>query len=232
MSPKLARAVVIPRDGLGAGVEIPVLFNPTEYSVEYSATFQETAPPGLNNPIIQFVNGNARVLTMDLLFDTYTDHGGRSVLEKTEPFTDLLSIDATTHAPRRVEFRWGAFNFMAVVEKISQRFTMFRSDGVPVRATLSVTFKQYKTIAEQLRDPRRNSADKTKRRVFEAHDSIWLLAAREYGEVRYWRLIANENDIEDPRRIEPGRVLILPPIDRDDRKGAVGADHGSRAESR
>ena len=72
------------------------------------------------------------------------------------------------------------------------------------------------TIAEQLEDPRRNSADKTKRRVLEAHDSIWLLAAREYGEPRYWRLIARHNDVDDPRRIPPGTVLVLPPIDADE----------------
>jgi hypothetical protein len=227
MAQELAKAMVTPLDGRGRGTEIPVLFNPTEYSVEYSASFQETAPPGLANPIIQFVNGNARVLTMDLLFDTYTDGGGRNVIEVTQPFTDLLSIDGVLHAPPRVEFRWGVFHFVAVVEKISQRFTMFRSDGTPVRATLTVTFKQYRTIAEQLEDPRRNSADKTKRRVFEAHDSIWLLAAREYGQPRFWRLIARENDIDDPRRIEPGQVLVLPPIDRAERGETAGADRGA-----
>jgi nucleoid-associated protein YgaU len=224
MAQELAKAVVTPLDGRGKNKEIPVLFNPTDYSVEYSANFQETAPPGLSNPIIQFVNGNARVLNMDLLFDTYTDGRGQNVIDLTERFTDLLSIDAELHAPPRVEFRWGVFHFVAVVEKISQKFTMFRSDGTPVRATLSVTFKQYKPIVEQLQAPRRNSADKTKRRVFEAHDSIWLLAAREYGEPRFWRLIARENDIDDPRRIESGRVLVLPPLDRDEVGENASAD--------
>ena len=213
MGQELAKAVVTLLDGRNKGRATDVLFNPTEYSVEYSAGFQETAPPGLSSPIIQFVNGNAQVLTMDLLFDTYTDGGGADVTATTRPFMDMLAIDGDLHAPPRVEFRWGSFAFRAVVAKITQKLTMFRSDGTPVRATLSVTFKQYKTIAEQLDDPRRNSADKTKRRVFEAHDSIWLLAAREYGEVRFWRLIATANDIDDPRRIEAGRVLVLPPID-------------------
>ncbi len=212
---------------IDGGETIQVLFNPTEYSVEYSAGLQESAPPGLSSPIIQFVNGNAQVLTMDLLFDTYTDGGGADVSTVTRPLIDMLAIDGVLHAPPRVEFRWGSFSFCAVVEKISQRFTMFRSDGTPVRATLTVTFKQHRTIAEQLENPRRNSADKTKRRVFEAHDSIWLLAAREYGQVRYWRLIARENDIDDPRRIQPGRVLVLPPIDTDERRGTADADRGA-----
>jgi hypothetical protein len=213
MAQELAKAVVKVLDGDRAGDEIEVIFNPTEYNVEYSSSYQETAPPGLSNPILQFVNGNAQMLTMDLLFDTYTDGGGVDVSERTKEFTDMLSIDGSMHAPPRVEFTWGVFAFKAVVEKISQRFTMFLSDGTPVRAMLNVTFKQYRTIAEQLEDPRRNSADKTKRRVFEAHDSIWLMAAREYGEPRYWRLIARENRIDDPRAIVPGTVLVLPPLE-------------------
>ena len=49
--------------------------------------------------------------------------------------------------------------------------------------------------------------------MFEAHDSIWLMAAREYGAPKYWRLIARENRIDDPRAIEPGVVLVLPPLE-------------------
>jgi hypothetical protein len=213
MAQELAKAIVRVLDGRRAGDEIEVIFNPTEYSIEYGASFQETSPPGLSNPILQFVNGTAQSLTMELLFDTYTDGGGADVSERTQEFTDMLAIDGDLHAPPRVEFEWGVFAFKAIVEKISERFTMFLSDGTPVRATLSVTFKQYKTVAEQLENPRRNSADKTKRRVFEAHDSLWLMAAREYGQPKYWRLIARENRIEDPRALVPGMVVVLPPLE-------------------
>jgi hypothetical protein len=216
MAQELAKAIITPLDGRGKDTPIKVLFNPTEYSIEYSANFQEVAPPGLSNPVVQFVNGNARVLTMDLMFDTFSDGGQANVLDLTEPLTDLISIDGALHAPPRVEFRWGVFKFVAVIEKISQKLTMFKPDGTPVRSTLNVSFKQYRTISEQLSDPRRNSADKTKRRVLESHDSVWLMAAREYGESRYWRLIARHNDIDNPRRIPPGTVLELPPLDLND----------------
>jgi hypothetical protein len=213
MKQQLTKAMIRILDGEPEVSEFEVLFNPADYSVEYSSSYAETAPPGLNNPILQFVNGNAQVLTMELLFDTYTDGGGFDVSERTRRFTDMLSIDGDVHAPSRVEFSWGVFSFVAIVEKISQRFTMFLADGTPVRANLSVTFKQYKTIAEQLKDPPRRSADKTKRRVFESHDSLWLLAAREYGDPRFWRHIARANRIDEPRTIEPGTVLVLPPAE-------------------
>jgi len=220
MTEQLVKAKIRILEGRRQGEEVVVHFNPTEYAVEYGATYQETAIPGLSNPILQFVNGTAEMLTMDLLFDTFTDGGGRDVSEDTRSFTALVAIDADTHAPPRIEFVWGGPPFKAVVEKISQRFTMFLGDGTPVRATLSVTFKQYRSISEQLEEPRRNSADKTKHRVLGKVDgfrptatTLWQLAADEYGEPRFWRQIARFNGIEDPRRLRPGDVVLVPPLE-------------------
>lgn len=212
MAQELAKAKIVIVEGRHANEEVAVLFNPAEYSVEISNNYQKSAPPGLSNPIIQFVNGEAQGLTMDLYFDTFTDGGCSDVSQLTGRFASLLNIDADLHAPPRVEFKWGVLSFRAVIEKLSQRFTMFLSDGTPVRATLNVSFRQYKTLAEQLDDPRRNSADKTKRRELTAADSLWLLAHREYGNVRYWRLIARANGVEDPRALVPGAVVLVPPL--------------------
>jgi nucleoid-associated protein YgaU len=213
MAQELAKAKIKFLDGLHKGEEFTVIFNPTEYNLEISNSYQEAAPPGLSNPIIQFVNGQTQVLTMDLLFDTYTDGRGESVAARVKLFVEMLAIDGTFHAPPRVEFKWGQFSFKAVIEKLSQRFTMFRSDGTPVRATLNVTFKQFRSLADQLEQPRRNSSDMTKRRVFTADDALWHLAFREFREPKYWRLIARHNGIENPFAVKAGDVLLVPPVD-------------------
>jgi hypothetical protein len=214
MPQELAKARIKVLEGEREGEFVEVLFNPTEYSLEISNNFQASAPPGLNNPILQFVNGNSDSLSMELFFDTWTDGNRADVSQLTGLIAGLVRIDADTHAPPRVEFRWGLLVFKAVIEKLSQRFTMFLPDGTPVRATLNVSFKQFKPLAEQLIDPRRKSADKTKRRVVAADDSIWLLANREYGNPREWRLIARQNRVTDPRAIRPGAVLVVPPLDK------------------
>lgn len=213
MVQQLAKAEIRALEGRRAGEAVSVLFNPHEYTHEISNNFHASSPPGLNNPVLQFLNGNSDTLTMELYFDTYTDFGGRDVTQETGKLAALLRVDGDTHAPPRVQFRWGQFSFKAVIEKLSQKFTMFLADGTPVRATLNVSFKQFKPIAEQLADPRRNSADKTKRRILSADDSIWLLANREYGHPQDWRRIARANRIDDPRAIRPGTALVVPPLD-------------------
>jgi nucleoid-associated protein YgaU len=189
-----------------------VIFNPAEYSLEKGNQFAGTPLPGLSNPIMSFVNGNADVLTMDLLFDTYTDRQSSDVRLETDKIARLLDIDPEIHAPPPVRFVWGPVSFKAVIERLSQRFTMFREDGVPVRATLNVTFKEYKTIEEQLNEKPNQSSDWTKRRVLTQQDTLSLIAAVEYGDPALWRAIADENDIDNPRLLEAGREIRLPPL--------------------
>jgi nucleoid-associated protein YgaU len=225
---KLEKATIEALKGSQAGQVITVLFNPTEYVRERSNAFKATAIAGLASPLIQFVNGEADQLTMELFLDDYTDpdqpeaRGAKKpVKDRVSEIAALLEIDRDLHAPPPVRFIWGPLRFDAVIEKLSQKFTLFRPDGTPARATLSVAFKEYLPLDQQLREPRRESADKSKRRVLDASDSIWLLAWREYQDPALWRKIADANDIDDPWRVPTGTWLILPPLEPSDGLGSA-----------
>jgi hypothetical protein len=224
---ELKTAYVEPINGSRQGERIEVLFNPADYSIEKGNTFQSTSLPGLATPVTQFVTGNADTLTMELFFDTYTMSLLRhptlglreDVRNYTRRLTSLLDVDPQLHAPPVVQFIWGppmgspeGFQFTAIIEKVSQKFTFFLDDGTPVRATLGVTFKEYKTVQQQLQEIGRQSADRTKLAVFREGDSLWLLAAREYNDAGLWRVIADRNQIENPRLIAPGTELEVPPL--------------------
>ncbi|QQS31854.1 MAG: LysM peptidoglycan-binding domain-containing protein [Acidobacteriota bacterium] len=49
-----------------------------------------------------------------------------------------------------------------------------------------------------------------------AGETLSMLADRYYADWRRWRLIADRNQIQDPRKIEPGTQLIVPrlPLER------------------
>ena len=207
-----ATAFVEALEGSFKGQKAEVLFNPAEYSLEKGNQFASTPLPGLSNPILSFVNGDADVLTMELFFDTYTRMGASDVRNETKKISRLLDIDPELHAPPPVRFVWGPLGFRAVIERLAQRFTMFREDGVPVRAILNVTFKEYKTVAEQLNEKPNQSSDWSKRRVITERDRLSLIAAIEYGDPAVWRVIADANDIANPRVLQPGQEIRLPPL--------------------
>jgi hypothetical protein len=218
---QLKKATITPL--VRGATPISVLFNPTEYTLERSNTFKATNIPGLITPLLQFVNGESDRLNMDLFLDDYTDPKGptskpqnseeRSVNDRLNDLFNLLEIDPNLHAPPPVRFNWGTLDFTAVIEKLSRKVTMFHPDGTPARASLSVSFKEYRTLQEQVTKPRRQSSDKTKRRVVIGREQLWSIAAREYDDPKEWVRIAVANDLDDPREIKPGDWLSLPPID-------------------
>jgi nucleoid-associated protein YgaU len=219
---QLKKASITVLDGADKGKVISVLFNPAEYSFERSNSYKATPLPGLGAPLLQFVSGEADQLSMELFLDDYTDPEGPTSRERKEreplmarlkDLSQLLEIDSKLHAPPPVRFNWGPMEFTAVIEKLGRKVTMFHPDGTPARATLSVSFKEYRTLRQQLEDPRRESSDKTKRRVVVGRGALWLIAAREYDDPSAWVLIAEENDLDDPREIGPGDWLLLPPIE-------------------
>ncbi|QDF37511.1 LysM peptidoglycan-binding domain-containing protein [Bradyrhizobium symbiodeficiens] len=203
--------------GSKAGTQIRVLFNPTEYTLDRSNTYKATSIPGLGGPLFHFINGEADSLAMELFLDDYTDQapGGKTVRDRVDEIAALLEIDNNLHAPPIVRFVWGKLSFTAIIEKLTRKLTLFKPDGVPARATLNVSFKEYRTLPELTINPRLQSADKSKRRVIIGNDSLWLLASREYHDVNKWKVIAEHNDLDDPRDIAPGDWMTIPPLEQD-----------------
>lgn len=196
-----------------------VQFNPTEYTLEKAAQIAEIAIPGLDSPILQFIRGQSEKLTLDLFFDT-TDSGmgddAVSVTTRTTAFYQSVKMQSNTHAPPRVHFIWGDdLSFSAVVENVRQQFTLFSPSGTPLRATLSVTFREYKTLEEQINEINAQSSDHTKRRTVRRGDTLSRIASDEYNDPAKWREIAaaNPEATRDLRRLTPGDVLRIPPLD-------------------
>lgn len=199
---------------------LEVQFNPTEYTLNKAAQIAEIAIYGIDSPILQFVRGQTEKLTMDLFFDTTTLGDGmgedaQDVSDKTNPFYQLVKIQPKTHAPPRIRFTWGdGLSFKAIVESVQRKFTLFNPKGVPLRATLSVAFREYKTIEDQVAELNLQSADHTKTRVVQQGDTLSRIAAEEYNDPSAWRAIADMNlQIANPRSLPAGMVLRIPPLD-------------------
>ncbi len=191
------------------GNEFQVLFNPNEYRLSSGNQFSETAIPGLPSPPIQYVRGNARTLSMQLYFDTYEQ--GSDVREYTDMVVGLMDIDPELHAPPVCLFSWGQLNFTGVVERAEQRFTLFFPSGIPARATIDVTFKEFVDPDEQA--GKNQSANFNKKYLVRIGDTLSGIAGSIYGDPGNWRPIAEANGIDDPLSLHTGQVLIIPSIE-------------------
>ena len=213
INPRAKKGFIEILSGMNIGSQIEVLYFPPEYSIEKSNTFAEISIPGLEAPYLQYVKGNAGSITLEAFYDTYEE--GTDVREFTKQLSSLMNIDPELHAPPTLLFVWGMSSqepFTCVLERVTTRFTMFNSDGIPVRARLSITLKEFKTGLNE-RERNERSSDRTKMYVTKQGDSLWSIAYREYGDPALWRHIADANKIHNPRSLETGVELIIPSVE-------------------
>jgi nucleoid-associated protein YgaU len=211
---------------------IPVQFNPGEFTLDKQAQLGEAPIPGLDAPLQQFVRGNAEKLTLDLFFDS-TDQGmgagAVGVTLQTDRIFQLIKIEPTRHAPPILTFIWSAqfpgfsiggpmqgaqrrIGFRCILESLRQKFTFFSPEGVPLRATLTVTLREYKTLGDQLGQLNLSSPDRTHVHVLQEGETLAAVAQRHYDTPAQWRAIADANRIQDARRTQPGMILRVPPL--------------------
>ena len=199
--------------------EFEVLFNPTEYSLEDASKWQDQQG-NRRRPELQYTGGERKKLTMDLFFDTY--EARQDVRQYTAKFAKLLSVTTNDgnngKRPPVVELSWGpadpdtGFPFVGVLESLKQQFVLFASDGTPVRAKLSVSFKEFRLPKdEEQREPRRGSFP-TQTYTVKSGDTLSGIAGAVWQDPTKWRIIADSNGIDNPRALQPGAVLVIPAI--------------------
>jgi len=98
-----------------------------------------------------------------------------------------------------------------VLERAEQRFTLFFPSGMPARATIDVTFKEFSD--QGLRMGKHRSANFDKRHTVRRGDTLSSIAGSVYGDPRNWRPIAEANAMDDPLALQPGQVLTIPAIE-------------------
>lgn len=188
-----------------------VPFNPSEYDVERGVQYDEQPIPGYTSPVTQFVNGEAGTLSMELFFDTY--EAREDVRQYTERIESLLELDRQRNAPPVLRVAWAGFQFTCVLERANTTYSMFLPNGTPVRARTNVTFKEYATPAKQKRDEYAVDENEPRVRVVTEGDTLWAISGEEYGDPNDWRAIADENGVDEPRRLQPGTELTIPVLE-------------------
>lgn len=190
---------------------VEVLFNPTEYGIDRGANYAEVQVPGLPMPILQFVRGEAEVLSLELFVDG-SKSDGVTVEENLAALRRLVQIDPELHAPPVCAFEWGGERFVGVVTSLKEKYVLFDESGGIRRARVTLSLKSYRAVDVQQRELKRQSPDRTRVRVLREGETLAAIAQEAYGDARLWRVIAEANDIDRPRFVAPGTPLKVPAI--------------------
>jgi hypothetical protein len=188
---------------------IPLRFNPTDYKLSKSNTFAEITIPGLEAPPLQYVRGGSETLTVQALVDT-SDTLANVRSTYVDAVRKLMRPDSKEHAPPIVRFVWDETVFTGVLEKLDVNYVLFAKDGVPLRAQLDITLKEFRPAAQQVAETPRSSPTVEKSYVVRRGDTWPGIAFAVYRRADVWRQLALANGISDPRDLRPGLVLAVP----------------------
>lgn len=205
------------------GDSFTVLFNPSEYSVEESNSWEEQKRER-QKPELQFTGQALRKLSMELFLDTYEQK--KDVRTETGKLSNMLMVTSDDgnngKRPPKLQLSWGdadpnaqngIFPFVCVLTSLRQQFTLFTSKGTPVRAKLTAAFTEYILPAEQLQQQPQNNSFPFQTYTIRAGDTLSGIAASVWRNPHEWRRLAVANQIRNPRLLEPGQTLVVPAIE-------------------
>lgn len=229
---KLEKMKIVPFLDSGMGIPLPpfsVMYNPTTISFTATNTFDEGSAI-LKGITSQKINSrDPRSLTVELYFDgtgssPSSNPGlgfnvplGKNIDLQVQAFMKMaIAIDGKVHTSAFLLFVWGTFVFPAVVESAAVTYSLFDSDGRPLRAKIAITAKEH--IDEGILNAilRLASPDLTHSRVVKAGDTIFNLAKDIYGDESLYLEVARVNNLKNYRKLIPGQTLIFPPVVKSD----------------
>ncbi len=199
------------------GKELEFRFNPKEYSVSKSATWNRPTNKGAKHSSKpEFGGVQPQSVQMELFFDDWEGKG--SLVKDIEKLVAWLkptdkSIGNKKPQPQALKFHWGEqqplSGFKGFLKSVNAKYTMFKPDGTPVRATAQIALEEIPTDPGKT-NPTSGSIAGRRSHVVAAGDSLHSIAFREYDDASLWRGLAVFNGIDDPLRVATGTRLLIP----------------------
>jgi hypothetical protein len=206
-------------NGTTPGKTVTVQFNPQSLKSNYSNQFSGGDQKQGSSP--QFVGTGVTKLSMELWFDVSlplpsgTPDPGGDVRKLTKDVVYFMSLqntnstDQQTRTPPKMKFQWGSFVFSGVMDSVDETIDLFSPDGVPLRATVSISLSKHDLAFEfatgATGSP--NSTGTTPLTTAKAGDSLPQIAAS--AGISNWQGVAQANGITNPRLLQTGALINL-----------------------
>jgi hypothetical protein len=131
-------------------LEFDVHFNPASLQQTISNTLKDEGSGGRTK---QFVDKTTAKLSMQLVFDT-TDTG-EDVRVYTDKVAKLLQpvTEGDKQVPPNVEFSWGLYSFVGMVEQYKENIDFFAASGVPLRSTVDISLASQDVQFDSAKNP-------------------------------------------------------------------------------
>lgn len=191
-----------------------VMFNPNTYSQKYEVEFEERQGAGDSASPQVFGKIKPQEYSFEFVFDgTGTAVEKVDVHETIETFLAITGkYEGDSHRTKYLIIHWGKLLAACVLKTAEITYTLFASDGSPLRAKVKADFAENVEDTKRIAEERKNSPDLTHVRVVKEGEHLSLLCQQMYGNPDYYLQIAAFNELNNFRNLETGQTLLFPPV--------------------
>lgn len=221
----LAKASLVPVGGFFFG-GLTFKYNPEEFTLTKGASWDNQGSSLEDTwPVPKYISTSPAALSLTIFLDAFEELQG-DVSGDVRTLIDWTKPGPPGDEPPVLEFRWGLSNVMSgmqfYLQSVSAKYTLFRIDGTPIRATCSLELIEWSNPSSR-QNPTSGGKPGLEAHTLIEGESLHSVAWSRYGDAGFWRGIAEFNGIDDPLRVVPGTRLLLPP-----RRDAASLSEGSR----
>ena len=199
-----------------------VWVNPASYKLGRTVKYNDRQGQGSPGGSPEFNRVGDSDLSFDLIFDATgvipvpTGQSYKNgVTDIINDFIDLLAtMNGDIHTPNFLIVNWAGLVFPGLLTSMQVDFSLFRPDGTPLRAKMTVAFKAYASEEMLAKEAKKNSPDMTHVVTVIAGDTLPALCYRIYGSSGYYTKVARFNQLLNYRDLAPGTELLFPPLAR------------------
>lgn len=192
------------------------LINPSGYGHDYSIKYSKAQTLGQAGSEAKFHASQPEKLSLkELVLDGTGVVPGttKTVKQQVESLRDAVyTYVGDNHEAPIVQVLWGSLIFYGRAEGLKFDYTLFKPNGEPLRAKISLTFVEYISPQQIVKEEGDNSPDLTHLVVVQAGDTLPLLCERIYRDSAYYMEVARFNGLSSFRHLQPGTNLRFPPL--------------------
>lgn len=193
-----------------------VMINPNSIKWDRKITYTEQQPLDSSTSSQKYKNSPSVNLNFDIIIDCTGVVDSKRV-NMSKEIDDLETIVYTyngkIHRPNYVRVQWGDGQlFDSVLKTFNTEYTLFKPNGDPLRAKVSLSFGEYVCPEKRKKQEKKTSPDITHLVEVIEGENLPQLSSKVWNTPYYYVQVAKYNDLNKFRHLSGGQELIFPPI--------------------
>jgi hypothetical protein len=193
-----------------------VMINPETIKRQRAIKYNEQQAPDTSSTSPKYKSTPSENISFDIVIDCtgVVDSKRVNMAKEIDSLENIIfTYNGDIHRPNFVKIQWGKnISFKGVLKSFDTQYTLFRPDGSPLRAKISLGFTQYISPSTVEKLDKKSSPDVTHHLDVVEGVTLPQMCQQVWNDDAYYVQVARYNNLNKFRDLSGIQNLIFPPI--------------------